>query len=626
MSIPTKTTPTTNEAAPAFLRELKGKPLLRSMKVDLSTLDVEARTVEVAVSSEYPVRRWFGMEVLDHSPESILLDRLNSGAPLLDMHDRWGQIGVVESAWLDDDRKLRARVRFSKAQHADEIWTDVVDGIRQNISVGYDPQDAVLERTEGDTKFYRITLWEPYEVSIVSIPADPTVGVGRSLPGLEEPSIPVRGTEMPVPANPGAPDTAAVEAAANQRSADILALCQRHNQMGLMGQAFAEGWSVDQVRIKILDGINPAPTSPAPAEHQRSSDLPSFKLDVSARGLGLSNKEQASYSLLRALNASANGDWKEAGLEREVSIAIADAMGKKARGIYVPHDLLAARAMRDGMMNVAGAGAELVATDLRVDQFVDMVRNKMVMGALGARILGGLQGDVDIPKKVAGANFSWIAENASVPLSKMDLTTLNLKPKTIAGAIPMSRKLRLQAAMSVEQLIISDLINGIAVAIDKAMLYGTGADSQPLGLFNQTGVPALEYAASGITFGDLVDMETKVATFNADVGALKYLTSVSERGYAKKTKEDPDGADSTKIWRSNEVNGATALASNQVEAGIWAYGDWSQAMIAMWGALDLKPDPFAMADSDGLVVRVFQDVDAGFRNLSSFSLSKKKAA
>ncbi|WP_122516776.1 phage major capsid protein [Pseudomonas viridiflava] len=614
-----KTKPPT-DPAPDFLREIGGKTLQRAMAVDLSTLNVEARTVEVAVSSEYPVRRWFGMEILDHSTESVMLDRLNSGAPLLDMHDRWGQIGVVERAWLDDDRKLRALVRFSKGQGASEVWEDVVDGIRRNISVGYDPQDAQLERTEGDLKYYRITRWEPCEVSIVSIPADPTVGVGRSLPEniVSEPAL--QGPVMSKENTTVVPDAAAIIAAERQRSADIMSLCERHGVAPLAQSSINEGLTVDQVRTKILDGINPSATPRGPENEQRSGDLPKFTIDVSARGLGLNAKEQGSYSLMRALNASANGDWKDAGLEREVSIAIATSLGKEARGIYVPHDLLAQRA---GMTNTPGAGAELVSTDLRTDQFVDMVRNKAVFGALGARILGGLQGDVDIPKKVAGANFYWIAENGTVQLSKMDLTTLNLKNRTIAGAIPVSRKLRKQSSMSIEQLIVSDLVNGIAVALDYAGLYGTGEDNQPLGLFNQTGVPALPYAASGITFGELVDMETKVATFNADVGALKYLTSVTQRGYAKKTKEDPDGADSTKIWLRNEVNGAPALASNQVKDGQWAFGDWSQAMIGMWGALDLKPDPYAMADSDGLVVRVFQDADFGFRNLSSFCIARK---
>lgn len=612
--------PTTEPAL--LLRELQGKPLQRAMAVDLATLDMESRTVEVAVSSEYPVPRWFGMEILDHSSEAVDLARLNAGAPLLDMHDRWTQIGVVESAWLDSDRKLRAKVRFSRSQAAEEVWQDVVDKIRLNISVGYSPLEMVLESTDGDVRTYRVTRWEPYEVSSVSIPADPTVGVGRSFPETEQPNTTVRGPEMPATnTNPGAPDTAATAAAERQRSADILALCETHNVREMAITAISEGLSVDQVRAKILDGMVPRSTAPAP-QGQRNSDLPNFKTDVSSRALGLDNKERQRYSLFRALEAAATNDWSKAGFEREVSLAVADAMGREARGFFVPHDLLAERA---GMAATAGVGAELIETELRVDQFIDMIRNKAVVAALGARVLGGLQGDVDIPKKVGGANFQWLAEGQNVDTSKMDLTTVPLRLKTIAGAIPITRKLRQQSAMSVDRLVISELINGVAVAMDLGLLNGTGENNQPLGVLKQTGIPALPYAASGITFGDLVDMETKIATFNADVGALQYLTSVTQRGYAKKTKEDPAGSDSTKLWRSNEVNGYKAMASNQVPADTWAFGDWSQIIIGLWGALDLKPDTATLAGSDGLVIRVFQDCDTANRNTSSFCIARPEA-
>lgn len=611
--------PTTEPAL--LLRELQGKPLQRAMAVDLATLDTESRTVEVAVSSEYPVPRWFGMEILDHSSEAVDLARLNAGAPLLDMHDRWTQIGVVESAWLDSDRKLRAKVRFSRSQAAEEVWQDVVDKIRLNISVGYSPLEMVLESTDGDVRTYRVTRWEPYEISSVSIPADPTVGVGRSFPETEQPNTTVRGPEMHATnTNPGAPDTAAAAAAERQRSADILALCETHNVREMAIPAISEGLSVDQVRAKILESMVPKATSPAP-QGQRQGDLPSFRTDVSSRALGMNDKERKSYSLIRAIEAAATNDWSKAGFEREVSVAVADSLKREARGFFVPHDLLAERA---GMSTAAGVGGELIATELRVDQFIDLVRSKAVVAALGARVMAGLQGDVDIPKKIGGANFQWLAEGQNVDVSKMDLGTVSLRLKTIAGAIPVTRKLRQQSAMSVDRLIVDELINGVAVAMDLGILTGDGLNNTPLGILKQTGIPALEYASSGILFGDLVDMETKIATFNADVGALQYLTSVTQRGYAKKTKEDPSGADSTKLWRSNEVNGYKAMASNQVPSDTWAFGDWSQIIIGLWGALDLKPDTAALAASDGLVIRVFQDCDTANRNPSSFCVAKPK--
>jgi hypothetical protein len=603
-----------------LLRELGGKPLHRSMAVDLSTLNKENRTVEIAASSEYPVQRWFGMEILDHSEAAVDLTRMNSGAPLLDMHDRWSQIGIVELAWLDDDRKLRCRVRFSRSQAAEEVWQDVVDQIRVNVSIGYNPITMALERTEGDTKFYRVTRWEPYEVSSVSIPADPTVGVGRSLPEIEQPNT-VRGPEMSVATTTttGAPDTAAALQADRQRGMDILALCEQHGKRDLAMPAIAEGLTVEQVSARILGALTPAALGQGP-ESKRASDLPGFVKDVSARGLGLTEKEGQRYSLIRAIEASASNDWKAAGFEREVSIAVADAMGREARGFFVPHDLLAARA---GMSKAPGVGAELVDTELRIDQFIDLVRNRTVTAALGARIMAGLQGDVDIPKKIGGANFQWLAEGQNVELSKMDLTTVGLRLKTIAGGIPVTRKLRNQSAMSIDRLIVDELIGGVAVAMDLGILTGTGENNTPLGVFSQPGIPGLKYAASGITFDDLVDMETKIATFNADMGALQYLTGTAQRGYAKKKKEDPDGASSDRLWRGNEVNGHKAMASNQVPADAWAFGDWSQIIIGLWGALDLKPDTAALAGSDGLVIRVFQDCDTANRNPSSFCIARK---
>lgn len=138
--------------------------------------DDDARTVELSFSSEEPVARWEGLEILDHSPGSIRTERLQNGAPLLMDHDTRDQIGVVESVKFGSDRKGRAVVRFSRNARADDIYRDVVDGIRGNVSVGY----LIHETHKEGANSYRVTDWEPYEISIVSVPADTTVGVGRS--------------------------------------------------------------------------------------------------------------------------------------------------------------------------------------------------------------------------------------------------------------------------------------------------------------------------------------------------------------------------------------------------------------------------------------------------------------
>lgn len=154
-------------------------PQTRSFDLDRASINADSRTVDVVFSTETAqVERWFGVEILDHSPKSVRMQRLQNAAPLLLDHNSREQIGVVESAKLEG-RAGTATVRFSKSARADEIFQDVKDGIRSKISVGYRVHSLVLESS--DTKrgvdTYRVNDWEPFEVSLVSIPADDSAGV-----------------------------------------------------------------------------------------------------------------------------------------------------------------------------------------------------------------------------------------------------------------------------------------------------------------------------------------------------------------------------------------------------------------------------------------------------------------
>lgn len=157
------------------------------------SVDVEKRTVEVAFSSEESVRRWFGDEVLSHAQGAVDLSRLNDGGAVLFNHDWDDQIGIIERAWIDADKRGRALVRFGNGTKATEKFQDVQDGILRHISVGYRVEDMVLDNPDTDDEGYRyiVTRWMPYEISFVTVPADPTVGVGRSVePFIENPVNP----------------------------------------------------------------------------------------------------------------------------------------------------------------------------------------------------------------------------------------------------------------------------------------------------------------------------------------------------------------------------------------------------------------------------------------------------
>lgn len=153
--------------------------LYRSLSIsEERKIDEDKRTLVMSFSSEEPYQRHFGTEILIHDEKSVDLSRLNNGAPLLKNHNSDEQIGVVEKAWIENKRGM-AQVRFSRSARGEEIYQDVKDGICRNVSVGY--QVRKMDRTmNGEDTECRATDWFPLELSIVSVPADATVGIGRN--------------------------------------------------------------------------------------------------------------------------------------------------------------------------------------------------------------------------------------------------------------------------------------------------------------------------------------------------------------------------------------------------------------------------------------------------------------
>ncbi len=148
------------------------KPYFRFLSIEDEEIKDDILTM--SVSSEYPVKRGFGEEILEHTPEAIDLKRFNDNAPILWSHNVSEQVGVIERAYLVD-KKLKVDMRFGNSAKAKEIEADVRQKIIRNVSIGY----AVHEMEERDGQFYA-TRWEPLEASFVSVASDPTIGVSRS--------------------------------------------------------------------------------------------------------------------------------------------------------------------------------------------------------------------------------------------------------------------------------------------------------------------------------------------------------------------------------------------------------------------------------------------------------------
>lgn len=575
----------------------------RATALDARAVDENTRTVNIAVSSELPVDRSFGKEILVHEASAIDMEFLASGrAPLLLDHDMEKQIGVIESVELSGDKVLRAKVRFGRSALAQEVFQDVVDGIRSNVSVGYLVNK--MERSPTDKNAYLVRSWSPLEVSVVSIPADPSVGVGRSAAALEpkptvEPSI-RKEAKMADEVNLDAVRAEAAEAAARNAAA-IIDLGVRHNKRDLADSAIKSGKSLEQFRGELLDVIG--------------NDKP---LDNSE--IGLSQKEKRSFSIVRAIAALANpGDRRlreAAAFEFEASEAAAQRYGRSAQGLMVPVDVLGVWKQRD--LNTSDDN-EIVATNLLAGDFIDVLRNSASVMAAGARMLPGLVGNVAIPKKTAASAGGWIStEGGASSESEPTFGTVSLAPKTVGAFTDMTRQLILQSTPSVEALVRDDLTQALAQAIDKGALEGSGLLGQPTGILNTAGVnkPAV-FAAAVPTFAEMVALETAVAEDNALMGNLAYITDAATYG-GLKTKAK-DAGSGMFVLEGGQANGYNVIRSQQATAGNVYFGNFSDLLIGMWAGLDLTVDPYTASTSGTVRIVALQTVDVAVRNAVSFA-------
>lgn len=597
-----------------------------------TSIDVDARTVEIAFSSEAPVERWWGMEILDHAKGAMRDKRIRQGGALLMDHNWADQVGVIESVRIDADRVGRAVVRFGRSARASEIFQDVQDGIRQNVSVSYRHHKAVLEKSEDGVDTYRITDWEPHEISFVSVPADINVGVGRSAesptdtdttPDIEPPETIAMSEQQTRNHAPAAADIDPTKFVAQgttderKRTSDILAIAgadayKRYNLGDLASQAIQSGMSVDEFRAKAMEKMTSAP-------------LPNADI-------GLNADETKRYSMLRALAYLSNPNdaalRRAAAFEIECSDAASEKSGKASRGLMVPAEVL----KRDLAVGTATAGGHTVATELQAQNFIELLRNAMVISGLGTQYLTGLSGNIAIPRATGGATAYWVAESGNPTESQQAFDQVTLSPKTVGAFTDISRKLLLQSSIDVEAFVQRDLATTLAQAIQQAAISGTGASNQPTGILATAGIGSVAGGANGAapTWQHIIDLETLVSAANADVGSLAYLTNAKVRGKLKATSKV--SGQNGFIWESGNtpLNGYRASVTNAVPsnltkgtaAGVASaliFGNFADLIIGMWGGLDLLVDPYTGGTAGTVRVVTLQDVDVAVRHAVSFA-------
>ena len=665
----------------------------------------ENQEIEIAISSEEPYERWWGIEILDHKANSIDLSRLSDNRhPLLLDHDTRKQIGVLRGAAVGDDQVLRCIAKFSRGELGQEILQDVQDEIRTMVSVGYSVDeveeekalpDGSIERRKmsgeqfqremttrhgadwakasgtraggpGDTTpVYRVTRWCPFEASIVSIPADPTVGVGRAggPAGLNPAGSDREAGSPTVPeasrTNPGghttaaAPDTTvgnrtvdppaapapAISAAAapafsgekimseavqktpaeleRERTSNIISMGDQYKKyvdQKDIANACRNGHSVEQFRELVMTKME--------TRHSTTQDVE----------IGMTKKEVGQYSLVRAILASATGDWSGAGLEREASEAVSKIYGRGPEGFYVPFEAFS-RQQRDFNVGTSTEAGNLVATDLRTDLYVDALRNNLVMARMGMRMLPGLTSSIAIPRKSSVATIGTLSEIGSQTEGNPTIAQITLSPKRLGAYVEYSKQALIQSSMALEPMLRDDLISGAAVLMESQVINGVGSSNQMTGIRTYSGIGTTTAGTNAAVpaWSHFIDLESAVANNNAEPDSLAgYLINTRTRGKLKQTTK---GTYLGFIWDSGAqpLNGYRAMVTNNLannltkgtstticSAALFS-SDWSMGVIGLFGAPDVTVDPYTLAVTGQVRITLNQFADFGLRQPAAFS-------
>ena len=588
----------------------------RSLEINKRAVDEEKRTVELAFSSEYTGERWYGTETLSHERSAVRLNRLNNGGAFLMEHDRNDQIGVVERAWIDDDKKGRAVVRFSKRARAQEIFHDVLDGIRGLVSVGYMIHDEAVEKLEGGREAVTATDWEPYELSLVSIPFDDSVGVGRSMENEQTektikpkkemsdsikdqenvPTEPVKRSVEVVNERPAVDvkqERSNAVAAERNRIARIQEISEAAKTRGIVldaNKAVERGVSVEDFQKEGFDALTARHTDYTPANDLSKSE----------------ERDLSKFDLGKALRASLRGVAID-GIERELiqegereaeSAGIGITRGITLPGFYVK------RQQRDMTATGAsgGQGGDTIATNKA--GLLDDFFNSSVVADLGATVLTGLSGNLDIPRLVADSAAGHKAENGAADEVSPTTEQLQLAPRRLPAFVDISDQLLAQSSSAIESMIRGHLTAQMLATQEAAFFHGAGSGSNEAnGIAGTSGIGAVEGGTNGAApdYADIIALEEAVDAQNAMLGSLAYCTNGQIRAKLKQTPKQSSGVEGNFVISDlspNVINGYRAAFSNAVSRSLTKgsanncsaifFGNWSDYVVAYWGGLNLE--------------------------------------
>lgn len=648
--------------------DLKKLNQKRELTIPVRAINVDARTIDVAFCSEQPVSRIIDdqlyYEILLCGEENVDLRRLNNKGAVLFNHDRDKLLGAVVEAHMDADRVGRATLQISNVGLGNTMWGMIQEGILSHISIGYNIYDY---RMEGNNII--VTNFEIYEISLVTVPADETVGIGRAL-GCDDQIRDVLEDELEeahedesLNSTENTNDEDRImdeqdgmeETRLDNESYDIkeTLIVDNDENGGVANIELSDGEleeliskrpdllkklqagiepdqinSTDPVEVEDKRDVGEFEDADGKAEHpedmedetekERKRELTSIgqvlKVDVSeaiAKGISVSDFKRSLNTNNKSPNVKDNKMEKSVinGLIRQA------AEGKPFEGtrLEVPVNQLRATS------TAAATGGALVK-EVYVDSYIDVLRANSVFAQLPIQTFSGLEGEGNLvlPKLSSDftAMFEFIDEGEDSPLVDANFEKLVLKPKTFSGSVPITRTL-IKSADTAERYVQDAMVRGAGLKLEKEILAEI-VTAAPNGTLT-----------AAITQKDVQDALAKLAAANVRIDNVVCIVHPTTAAVLRSTLVGDNIAAKYMIegfrfeaWLADSVR---VIESTQVAAGSVIFGDFSNVVLASWGGLTVDRDDTTLRASQGIVLRTFAYIDHAVAHAEAFYVMKLAA-
>lgn len=594
----------------------------RELTRPLQAINTESRTIDVAFCSETPVEREINGEIYNEillcGSDNADLRRLNQNGAVLFNHNRDDLIGAVVSAHMDADRVGRATLRISTT--ANDEWEMIQEGVLTHISIGYNINDYYIS---GNNIY--VSDYEIYEISLVTVPADASVGVGRSMESdieidsLNKAGETIQKDQFMEETNNDSEIETTVDATEQEVKDEVEEVAEHVDEVkrNLSDEELLDILSKRPDLLNKVQGEEPEIIN-STDDTERVRELEALgkvlNIDVSdaiGKGIAVTDFKRQLNDIKNNSNHDKEIKSMDKNLLKDMLRAIKAGDKTSLEGYEFGKNGYV-RAVVPSTNTTTAAG--VVADDLQ-DQYIPELLKLSALGELNTTVYSGLagRGNLSIPKANGVAPvFKFYGEAEAQDDSIANFTKVTLTPKAFGGAIPLSKSAILTAP-NIETFVQSELMRYAAQGLEQNVMDKIVAAA-----------PELNVATAGsITLEDVQKAVAQLAQANVNVRAAKAvmnaktLSTLRQIAVLENTaaKAMVEGYRSEAMWLADEVQ---VVVSEFVADGEILIGDFSNVIIANWEGQEVDFDDTTYRSSNTIVYRVWDYSDIALAHSEAF--------